>query len=243
MRGDLLFLKKRIIAIASCVMFFFLVIPIIPSLSETTYPITLDIYGTSDEQSTTFYLTDAQQIELDTHLYSLGEQLEENQSIIENFNCIVIGKTDNTWVFPGTVTNNIIGPILELLFRIRPSSMILLYLSYIVVKLISVSHLRLNTDICFGSDYPGNYNHSSDGWIWTKGTNGVVEATGSFYGTLGKEIAYYPSMLFVVYSYIGITGFRGYRFGLPYPEFIERFSTYYIGYADHVSIESVERMG
>ena len=243
MRGDLLFLKKQIIAIASCAMFFFLVIPTIPSLSETTYPITLDIYGTSDEQSTSFYLTDAQQIELDTHLYSLGEQLEENQSIIENFNCIVIGKTDNTWVFPGTVTNNIIGPILELLFRIRPSSMILLYLSYIVVKLISVSHLRLNTDICFGSDYPGNYNHSSDGWIWTKGTNGVVEATGSFYGTLGKEIAYYPSMVDVIYSYIGITGFRGYRFGLPYPEFIERFSTYYIGYADHVSIESVERMG
>ena len=242
MRGDLLFLKKRIIVIASCVMFFFLVIPTIPSLSETTYSITLDIYGTSDEQSTTFYLTDAQQIELDTHLYSLGEQLEENQSIIENFNCIVIGKTDNTWVFPGTVYN-IIGSILELLFRIRPSSMILLYLSYIVVKLISVSHLRLNTDICFGSDYPGNYNHSSDGWIWTKGTNGVVEATGSFYGTLGKEIAYYPSMVDVIYSYIGITGFRGYRFGLPYPEFIERFSTYYIGYADHVSIESVERMG
>jgi len=236
MKGDLLFLKKQIIAIASCAMFFFLVIPTIPSLSETTYPITLDIYGTSDEQSTTFYLTDAQQIELDTHLYPLGEQLEENQSIIENFNCIVIGKTDNTWVFPGTVYN-IIGSILELLFRIRPSSMILLYLSYIVVKLISVSHLRLNTDICFGSDYPGKYNHSSDGWIWTKGTNGVVEATGSFYGTLGKEIADYPSMVDVIYSYIGITGFRGYRFGLPYPK---SFSTYYIGYADHVRIESVE---
>ena len=240
MRGDLLFLKKRIIVIASCVMFFFLVIPTIPSLSETTYSITLDIYGTSDEQSTTFYLTDAQQIELDTHLYSLGEQLEENQSIIENFNCIVIGKTDNTYVFPGTVTNNIIGPIFDLLFRIRPTSEILLYLLGIVFILISASHLRLNTDICFGSDYPGNYNHSSDGWIWTKGTNGVVEATGSFYGTLGKEIAYYPSMLFVVYSYIGITGFRGYRFGLPYPKFTERFSTYYIGYADHVRIESVE---
>ena len=239
MRGDLLFLKKQIIAIASCAMFFFLVIPTIPSLSETTYPITLNIYGTSDEQSTTFYLTDAQQIELDTHLYPLGEQLEENQSIIENFNCIVIGKTDNTWVFAGTVYN-IIGSILELLFRILPTSMILLYLAVIIVKLISVSHLRLNTDICFGSDYPGKYNHSSDGWIWTKGTNGVVEATGSFYGTLGKEIAYYPSMVDVIYSYIGITGFRGYRFGLPYPEL---FSTYYIGYADHVSIESVERMG
>ena len=108
MKGDLLFLKKRIIAIASCAMFFFLVIPTIPSLSETTHPITLNICGTSDEQSTTFYLTDAQQIELDTHLYPLGEQLEENQSIIENFNCIVIGRTNNTWVSTGNVTNNII---------------------------------------------------------------------------------------------------------------------------------------
>jgi hypothetical protein len=237
MKGGLLFLKKRIIAIASCAMFFFLVIPTIPSLSETTPLITLNIYGPSDEQSTTFYITDAQQIELDTRLDPLGKQLEETQNVIENFNCIVIGKTNNTWVFHGTVINDIIGPIFDLLFRIRPSSVIFLYLFGIISILFSVSHLRLNTDICFGSDYPGNYNHSSDGWIWTKGTNGVVEATGSFYGTLGREIAYYRSMLEVVYSNIGITGFRGYRFGLPYPEL---FSTYYIGYADHVSIEIVE---
>lgn len=237
MKGGLLFLKARIIAIASCAMFFFLVIPTTPLLSETTPLMTLDIYGPSDEQSTTFYLTDAQQIGLDTHLYPFDEQIEETQNVIENFNCIVIVKTNNTWVFPGTVTTNIIGPILDLLWHIRLSSMILLYLSGVISILISVSHLRLNTDICFGSDYPGNYNHSSDGWIWTKGTNGVVEATGSFYGTLGKEIAYYRSMLEVVYSYIGITGFRGYRFGLPHQEL---FSTYYIGYADHVSIEIVE---
>ena len=160
----------------------------------------------------------------------------ENKStstIIENFDCFVVGMTNQTWISAGIVFNDVIGPLLDRLFYILPF-VILCILSYLFIMLYSVSHLRLNTDIAFGSDFPGHYNLSSGGWIWTKGSNGVIESHGSFFGTLGRKIVYHPSMLESVYSYIGIVGFRGYKFGLG--RLHSESPMIYFGYAEHVSL-------
>ena len=146
--------------------------------------------------------------------------------------------TNQTWDSEGMVFRDFLGPLLDRLWWIFPYEIPFFVFSMIVIlSYYYLTHLRFDMEIAFGSDFPGKYNFSSEGWIWTKGEKGVVEYTGVWYGLLGKKIVYYETMVNVVYSYVGITGFSGYLFGLG--RTFERYPVFFVGYADHVCLEPV----
>ena len=158
--------------------------------------------------------------------------------ILENQNCIVIGMTNQTWDSDGSFFRDVIGPLLDRLYRIYPYDIPhFIFSMMVILAYYYLTHLRFKMDIAFGSDFPGHYNYSSDGWIWTKGRQGIVEYNGSFYGSFDKIIVRYETMIDVVYSYVGIRGFNGYVIGLG--RTFNNYSIFFIGYADHVKIDTI----
>jgi hypothetical protein len=169
---------------------------------------------------------------------------------LKNSNCLVIGRTTNTWFSSGkSISFRIAHSLLLIMFlilaiitpRILHQTIGTLYvvLAEILIRCEMRVPIRRDAYVGFGTHLYEAGGGVTDmipasGWIRTIGDNGVVEYTGSFWGTGNKMFSSWPHS----YSLIGVIGFRGLKLMVLNP--ILQRPTYFIGYAEQISIDTRE---
>ena len=166
----------------------------------------------------------------------------------ENFNCVIAGGTTNTHfydgIFPFFFYNilvfilNIFGMDVEEFLEelLNYPIFVLLFAAPVFLKALfavfygSLFPISTNVTMTFGIYGLGDweeYHYPSEGWVFTTSLmNGVINWEGSLKGQLGNHLLGLGWKAF-----IGATGFSGIKlFGLD--------KCYYIGKADHVSLDT-----
>ncbi len=167
--------------------------------------------------------------------------------ILENSNCIVIGKTTNTWFDrsnefePFWILYGSLFLLYTFLVINLPHNILLIIaqsVPFISERIIQAHPLRRNVNVGFGTmEYIGSSSPvetPSFGSICTIGNNGTVTYEGQFWGAMGTMKSYYPRTL----SRVGVQGFRGIKMSILHP--IYQLPTYHIGFADHIRINTLE---
>ena len=169
-----------------------------------------------------------------------------------NYNCLIIGRTTNTYFFYSKpVLENIIlnldkyiDPFINLIKNKYLRSFIALSIVTILVLLYFAEFKMMHSDstITYGRYYQPYDERAqityADGWIWTLGKNGIVEFDGGQgkLGAIGGVIGIFPEIGFLYY-YIGAKNFIGIRLiGIKKIDGKNHAEDKYIGFASEVSI-------
>jgi hypothetical protein len=158
---------------------------------------------------------------------SVKSSLENMGTADENFNCQIAGTASRCfifklgWLFQGGLLYNLIQYLIRYLGELW--SWREYNLPYFEGRI---------GEISFGSGiwmYPSYF--PSRGWVWTNGTNGVVEWEGEFYGNIDEHMVWEDHVGDVKeYVYIGVNEFEGLWID-------ERGKhPWFLGNAEHVSI-------
>ena len=165
-------------------------------------------------------------------LYELGMfpkmTVEEAKQLVtseENFNCKIAGETTETYMFD--LDNPFWNRFLEFL---RNFYILLVFDDWNPINLLyyegEIGQISFGRTIAeYGDRYP------TKGWIWTKGTSGVVKWEGEFYGDIKRRLVYEDVWYDIQeYVYEGVKNFEGL--------FIDKRGEppCYLGNAEYVSI-------
>jgi hypothetical protein len=179
-------------------------------------------------------------------LYSPNAYQNDMDAGKENFNCIVIAKTTNVRILDEkTILGNIINRDLVLVqwcktylplfhrFVLQPilfMTILPIYVAYVFAPQLFDS--RTHGNLVFGNTlhcHEHNDVHTpSTGWVWTKGSEGVVTWEGSVYGYV--ETLYGEWSVYYWDYYVGASDFKGLKVRV-------NSNTYFIvGLASHVAL-------
>ncbi len=144
--------------------------------------------------------------------------LDEN----ENSNCLIMGKTDHTWVDALPVRT-----IIALLRLLTPiiNKHLLPFLTVFLFISIAITHVADDIRPLFLDAHIGWYTNGGEGWVWTKGDNDIVSWNGTLLGQIETEI----------WNLTGIVGFMGIKIRIRTKPFSPS-REIFLGYARHVKI-------
>jgi len=145
--------------------------------------------------------------------------LDEN----ENRNCLIMGKTDHTWV--DALPARTIIALLRLLTPVINKNL-LPFLTVFLFFSIAITHIADDIRPLFLDAHIGWYTNGGEGWVWTKGDNDIVSWNGTLLGQIETEI----------WNLTGIVGFMGIKIRLrTVPS-----QVFFLGYARYVKIDYKE---
>jgi len=176
--------------------------------------------------------------------YSSTVEASASNVIIENSNCFIIGCTSNNVFLDGKphLTNfleDIINPMMGRIYDLIKNEdlKILIMAMFVAIELSMLSYIKLtprqyNAKMTFGMVQWTQPSHTfipSEGWIFTKGDNGIVNCSfDNLYGHLGEIHTSFFGVHAVLH--FGIRKFTGFRIRVPLG------NDYYIGYASEVKL-------
>jgi len=148
--------------------------------------------------------------------------LDEN----ENRNCLIMGKTDHTWIHALPVRISItllraLGPFMD--NHLLPFLTVFLMFSCAITDISDeIRPLFLNANI-------GWYTNGGEGRVWTKGVNDTVSWNGTLLGHIET----------IMWNLTGIVGFTGIKIRLRTKPFSSS-EEFFLGYARYVKIDYKE---
>lgn len=144
--------------------------------------------------------------------------LDEN----ENRNCLIMGKTDHTWV--DALPARTIIALLRLLTPVINKNL-LPFLTVFLFFSIAITHIADDIRPLFLDAHIGWYTNGGEGWVWTKGDNDIVSWNGTILGQIETEI----------WNLTGIVGFMGIKIRIRTKPFSSS-EEFFLGFARYVNI-------